>query len=98
MNKRHSMLFSVTAVAVLAATLFGSTYTQSNIAGSTLAASSNDSMTQKIHDMGGLKLVMPQAFAAVSCDNVEEGRNVVSQIFTQKVLNSQLWAERLTKP
>lgn len=78
MNKRHSMLFSVTAVAVLAATLFGSTYTQSNIAGSTLAASSNDSMTQKIHDMGGLKLVMPQAFAAVSCDNVEEGRNVVS--------------------
>lgn len=78
MNKRYSMLFSVTAVAVLAATLFGSTYTQSQIAGSTLATSSNDSMTQKIHDMGGLKLVMPQAFAAVDCDNVEEGRNVVS--------------------
>lgn len=78
MNKRYSMLFSVTAVAVLAATLFGSTYTQSQIVGSTLAASSNDSMTQKIHDMGGLKLVMPQAFAAVDCDNVEEGRNVVS--------------------
>jgi nitrite reductase (NO-forming) len=78
MNKRYSMLFSVTAVAVLAATLFGSTYTQSQIVGSTLAASSNDSMTQKIHDMGGLKLVMPQAFAAVDCDNIEEGRNVVS--------------------
>ncbi|MDG7050727.1 MAG: multicopper oxidase domain-containing protein [Nitrososphaerota archaeon] len=72
------MLFSVTAVAVLAATLFGSTYTQSQIVGSTLAASSNDSMTQTIHDMGGLKLVMPQAFAAVDCDNIEEGRNVVS--------------------
>ena len=28
--------------------------------------------------MGGLKLVMPQAFAAVDCDNVEQGRNVVS--------------------
>ncbi len=78
MNKRYSMLFSVTAVAVLAATLFGSTYTQSQIVGSTLAASSNDSMTQTIHDMGGLKLVMPQAFAAVDCDNIEEGRNVVS--------------------
>ena len=78
MNKRYSMLFSVTAVAVLAATLFGSTYTNSQVVGTTLAASSNDSMTQKIHDMGGLKLVMPQAFAAVDCDNVEEGRNVVS--------------------
>ena len=78
MNKRYSMLFSVTAVAVLAATLFGSTYTNSQVVGTTLAASSNDSMTQKIHDMGGLKLVMPQAFAAVDCDNIEEGRNVVS--------------------
>ena len=78
MNKRYSMLFSVTAVAVLAATLFGSTYTQSQIVGSTLAASSNDSMTQKIHEMGGLKLVMPQAFAALDCDKIEEGRNVVS--------------------
>jgi nitrite reductase (NO-forming) len=72
------MLFSVTAVAVLAATLFGSTYTQSQVVGSTLAASSNDSMTQKIHEMGGLKLVMPQAFAALDCDNIEDGRNVVS--------------------
>ncbi len=78
MNKRYSMLFSVTAVAVLAATLFGSTYTNSQVVGTTLAASSNDSMSQKIHDMGGLKLVMPQAFAAVDCDNIEEGRNVVS--------------------
>src|SRR5574338_1235159 len=78
MNKRYSMLFSVTAVAVLAATLFGSTYTQSQIAGSTLAASQTNSITQTIHDMGGLKLVMPQAFAAVDCDNIEEGRNVVS--------------------
>jgi len=78
MNKRYSMLFSVTAVAVLAATLFGSTYTQSQVVGSTLAASSNDSMTQKIHEMGGLKLVMPQAFAALDCDNIEDGRNVVS--------------------
>lgn len=71
------MLFSVTAVAVLAATLFGSTYTQSQIVGSTMAAKSSDDLISKIHDMGGLKLVMPQAFAAVDCANIEEGRNVV---------------------
>ncbi|MEM4253665.1 MAG: multicopper oxidase domain-containing protein [Candidatus Nitrosotenuis sp.] len=71
------MLFSVTAVAVLAATLFGSTYTQSQIVGSTMAAKSSDDLISKIHDMGGLKLVMPQAFAAVDCGNIEEGRNVV---------------------
>ena len=35
-------------------------------------------MSKTIHEMGGLKLVMPQAFAAVDCDNVEQGRNVVS--------------------
>ena len=78
MNKRYSMLFSVTAVAVLAATLFGSTYTQTQVAGSMLASSQTNSVTQTIHDMGGLQLVMPQAFAAVDCDNIEEGRNVVS--------------------
>jgi len=59
----------------LAATLFGSTYTQSQVVGSTLASSST---TQTIHEMGGLKLVMPQAFASLDCDKIEEGRNVVS--------------------
>ena len=79
MNKRYSMLFSVTAVAVLAATLFGSTYTQSQIVGSTMAVSKgNTDLIQKVHDMGGLKFVMPEAFAAVDCANIEEGRNVVS--------------------
>ncbi len=77
MNKRYSMLFSVTAVAVLAATLFGSTYTNSQVVGSTLAASTHDNMSQT-NDIGGLKLVMPQAYAAVDCDNIEPGRNVVS--------------------
>ncbi|MEM3143965.1 MAG: multicopper oxidase domain-containing protein, partial [Candidatus Nitrosotenuis sp.] len=71
------MLFSVTAVAVLAATLFGSTYT-SQVVGSTMTASNaGDDLTSQIHAMGGLKLVMPQAFAAVNCDNVEAGRKVV---------------------
>jgi len=79
MNKRYSMLFSVTAVAVLAATLFGSTYTQTQIVGSTMAVSNgSDDLTQSIHNMGGLRLVMPEAFASVDCDNIEEGRNVVT--------------------
>ncbi len=79
MNKRYSMLFSVTAVAVLAATLFGSTYTQTQVVGSSMAVSNgNSDLTQTIHDMGGLRLVMPQAFAQISCDDVEEGRNVVT--------------------
>ena len=78
MNKRYSMLFSVTAVAVLAATLFGSTYTQTQV-GSTMAVSKgNSDLIQAVHDMGGLKFVMPEAFAAVDCANIEEGRNVVS--------------------
>jgi nitrite reductase (NO-forming) len=77
MNKRYSMLFSVTAVAVLAATLFGSTYTQTQV-GSTMAVKADDDIMQKIHDMGGLELVMPQAFASVDCANIEEGRNVVT--------------------
>lgn len=77
MNKRYSMLFSVTAVAVLAATLFGSTYTQTQV-GSTMAVKADDDIMQKIHDMGGLELVMPEAFASVDCNNIEEGRNVVT--------------------
>ncbi len=72
------MLFSVTAVAVLAATLFGSTYTQTQIVGTSMSATADNDPIQQIHDMGGLKLVMPQAFAAVDCENIEEGRNVVA--------------------
>ena len=78
MNKRYSMLFSVTAVAVLAATLFGSTYTQTQVGSMMAVSKGNSDLVQKVHDMGGLKFVMPQAFAAVDCANIEEGRNVVS--------------------
>jgi nitrite reductase (NO-forming) len=63
----------------LAATLFGSTYTQTQVVGSSMAVSNeNSDFTQTIHDMGGLRLVMPQAFAQVNCDDVEDGRNVVT--------------------
>ena len=78
MNKRYSMIFTIAAVAALSATLFGSTYTQTQLAGTTLDASKMDvDVLQAIRDMGGLELVMPQAFAAVDCANIESGRNVV---------------------
>ena len=77
MNKRYSTL-SIAAVAVMAVTLFGSTYTQSQMTGNSLSVSTTDAdLMQKIHDMGGLQLVMPQAFAELDCDKLESGRNVV---------------------
>ena len=77
MNKRYSIL-SIAAVAVMAATLFGSTYTQSQMTGSSLSVSTTEvDLMQKIHDMGGLELVMPQAFAEVNCADLPDGRNVV---------------------
>ena len=73
------MLFTIAAVAIVSATLFGSTYTQTQIAGTTLEASSTKAdLMQQIHDMGGLELVMPQAFAETDCGALESsGRNVV---------------------
>src|SRR5574338_924814 len=78
MNKRYSIL-SIAAVAVIAATLFGSTYTQSQMTGSVMSVSNNDAdLMQKIHDMGGLELVMPAAFAVTDCAVLEDsGRKVV---------------------
>ncbi len=78
MNKRFSIL-SIAAVAVMAATLFGSTYTQSQMTGSAMSVSKTDTdLMQKIHDMGGLQLVMPAAFAETDCAVLEQsGRNVV---------------------
>ena len=78
MNKRVSMLFTIAAVAVMGATLFGSTYTQTQIAGQSLDASKMDiDVMEKIHQMGGLQLVMPQAFAETDCGVLENsGRTV----------------------
>ncbi len=79
MNKRVSMLFTITAVAVMSATLFGSTYTQTQIAGQSLDIDKMDiDVIEQIHQMGGLQLVMPQAFAETDCGILEQiGRNVV---------------------
>ena len=77
MNKRYTLLFTIAAVAVMGATLFGSTYTQTQISGQSLDMSKMD-MMDKIRDMGGLHLVMPQAFAETDCGVLaDSGRNVV---------------------
>ncbi|HET6516992.1 MAG TPA: multicopper oxidase domain-containing protein, partial [Nitrosopumilaceae archaeon] len=72
------MLFTVAAIAVMGATLFGSTYTQTQIAGTSLNTSDFDvDVLDQIRQMGGLQLVMPQAFAAGNCETLENsGRTV----------------------
>lgn len=79
MNKRISMLFTIAAVAVMGATLFGSTYTQTQIGGQSLDINKMDiDVIEQIHQMGGLQLVMPQAFAETDCGALSEtGRNIV---------------------
>jgi len=79
MNKRYSMIFTIIAVAVMSATLFGSTYSQTQLTSLSLDASKLDvNVMDQIRAMGGLKLVMPQAFAETDCAILEAtGRNVV---------------------
>ena len=79
MNKRITMLFTIAAVAVMGATLFGSTYTQTQISGQSLDMSKMDiDVMDQIRQMGGLQLVMPQAFAETDCGALEStGRTVV---------------------
>ena len=77
MNKRISMIFTIAAVAVMGATLFGSTYTQSQVGVASLDMSKMDAdVMAKIHNMGGLELVLPQAFADVDCEMDTTGRTV----------------------
>ena len=79
MNKRISMLFTIAAVAVMGASLFGNTYTQTQIEGQSLDINKMDvDVIEQIHQMGGLQLVMPQAFAETDCGALAEtGRDVV---------------------
>ena len=52
MNKRVSMLFTFAAVAVMGATLFGSTYTQTQIEGQSLDINKMDvDVMEQIHQM-----------------------------------------------
>ena len=79
MNKKTSMLFTIAAVAVMGATLFGSTYTQTQNGGQSLDISKMDAnVLEQIHQMGGLQLVMPQAFAETDCGALADtGRTIV---------------------
>jgi len=59
-------MFTMAAIAVMGGALFGSSFT-SQMTGSTFDFSQSDAAAlQKIHDMGGLELVMPAAFAEVA--------------------------------
>ncbi len=78
MNRRISTLFTITAITVMGAALFGSTYTQTQINGQSIDMSEMDiGMLDQIRQMGGLQLVMPEAFAEVDCGIDSTGRNVV---------------------
>ena len=69
MNKRMNFMFTIAAIAVMGGALFGSSFT-SQMTGA--AFSTDVNVLQKIHDMGGLELVMPGAFAeAGNCDSDE---------------------------
>ena len=101
MNKRISMLFTIAAVAVMGATLFGSTYTQTQIGGQSLDINKMDvDVIEQIHQMGGLQLVMPQAFAETDCGALSQtGRDCSRvQFGLVKVSNFQSWEEKLTTP
>lgn len=78
MNKRYSMLFTIAAVAVMGGTLFGSTYTQTQITGQTFDLPQSDQdVYDHIRAMGGLQLVMPQAFAETDCGALESSGRMV---------------------
>lgn len=72
------MLLTVAAVAMMGATLLGSNYTQTQIAGESIdIADMEMSVLEQIHAMGGLELVMPSAFGETDCATLEEsGRTV----------------------
>ena len=100
MNKRTSMLFTVAAVAVMGATLFGSTITQTQIAGQSLDASKLDAgMVDKIRQMGGLELVMPKAFAETDCGVLEKsGRKVVTFNLTGESVDLPMLGHTASSP
>jgi len=79
MNRRITSLLTITVIAVIGAALFGSTYTQTQIGQQSLDISKMDAnVIEQIYQMGGLKLVMPEAFAVTDCGALSDsGRKVV---------------------
>ena len=104
------MLFTVMAVAVMGATLFGSTYTQTQISGQSITITENDiDVLDQIHQMGGLQLVMPQAFAETDCGVLEQsgrtvhefdlvGTTVTLPIMGGKTFNAMTFNEQVPGP
>jgi len=79
MRNQYGYILSIATVAIVGMTLLGSTYTQTQITGQSLDASKLDmDVMEQIHQMGGLQLVMPEAFAETDCGVLSNsGRNVV---------------------
>jgi len=74
MNKRMNFMFTIAAIAVMGGALFGSSFT-SQMTGTAL--NTDENVLKKIHDMGGLELVMPAAFAeGGDCDSDYADRTV----------------------
>ena len=68
---------TVAAVAVMAGALFGSSFTAPQIGGTALETKADP--LAKVANMGGLELVMPEAYAAGPCsDLLDSGRPVVN--------------------
>ena len=81
MRKRLSMMLTITAVAVMGATLLGSNYAQTQIAGEQLDLNTLDAdVLEQVHAMGGLELVMPEAFAAGPCEDLENSDRTVHDV------------------
>lgn len=80
MKKIYRML-SIGAIAVITASLLGTNYNPFLGADQNNLPQTEDELMTKVKEMGGLKLVMPSAFAQISEEDAmmmaEEGRNVV---------------------
>ena len=62
MNRRYSTIMTVAAIAVMGGALFGSSFTAPLNGGSTMEVDADP--LAKVAAMGGLELVMPEAYAS----------------------------------
>ena len=74
MNRNAHTILTIAAIAVVGSALLGSNYAQTQLA----AQGAEEQILESIHAMGGLDLVMPQAFAETDCGALESsGRTMV---------------------
>ncbi len=77
MNRRYSTIMTVAAIAVMGGALFGSSITAPLNGGSTMEVET--SPLAQVAAMGGLELVMPEAYASGPCEDLlNSGRPVVN--------------------